>query len=1032
MAASDPPRRLDDASDSPPNVAHAIVRSAVLDQLEARWDRTITTVVAGAGFGKSVALGQAMRANRARPRGIEAWVSCRAGCESPQRLAASVEGAFGGRGGGRGAPLSRLYAVFADQAPLHVSLVLDDVELLNDAGAALLDDLLRRAPSNLHLVLSGRRLPPLALARFRAADDVVEIGADALRFDEAEVAALAARLHAAPLERDLAGWPALVRLALVAPRRSVDEYLWEEVMRTLAPADREALLALCLLGASGGDEVEAVTGAPFDPDGFCARVPLVHQVGDQVAAHDLWTPYLDGLGSATEIAAASRRVLDTVAARGDPIATGSIALRLGDGPALRRAAVDLVRTTLGSLPVDVAESWTTALRAVSWQEGTIEAELLDCALAHARSAAAPSADRLDEVAARFHEDGDGNGEAVALALGTLAAGARNDVAHLATLAARARTLAADRDEPRLRLLVTGVDAAMLSLGGGDVHGALAILEQPVGGMSPSDRPEALVRLHWHLLLLAGRAGDAAELTADLEPVPGMAAPRELSDVARWLDGDPAALASGDVDLSPDRYRRLSERDIFDQAAFIAVIAASGPDPGPVHEAGDLLDTSPFAVASGPDGALTAAARACRAVVDHDDGAAAAVVARFVDTDPLDPLTDAHLRRSLAVPYVCSPELRRRWDAADLGPSQQRARAAARLLLDSRAGTVPSGPPDVLPSVCTALPLAWSVELAARAAAAGAPWGPELAVRLTDLLGEGVTGEITRRLEDPDRTVRRGAAAVLHALPARPPATVGIRVLGPLEVHHDGRPVDTPEMHRSRVRELLSVLVVERTVSRDRVIDLLWPDLDPIRGRANLRVTLRHLQRVLEPSRGQGSSPYFLRGDAQHLRLVAVPGLDVDSWQAEDLLARSEAARRQGDSSARIEHLRAAVGRWRGGRAFADLERLADLDHVARHLDARLVDAAVTLGELELVGGAVDAAATLADRVLAADPYAERAHRLAVAAYMQGQDRPATAAAVDRLSRMLADLGAPPESMTQIVLRNAAQWLGPFTTAPTPG
>ena len=100
--------------------------------------------------------------------------------------------------------------------------------------------------------------------------------------------------------------------------------------------------------------------------------------------------------------------------------------------------------------------------------------------------------------------------------------------------------------------------------------------------------------------------------------------------------------------------------------------------------------------------------------------------------------------------------------------------------------------------------------------------------------------------------------------------------------------------------------------------------------------------------------------------------------------------------------------------------------------ARLVDAAVTLGELELVGGAVDAAATLADRVLGADPYAERAHRLAVAAYMQGRDRAATTAAVDRLARMLAELGARPESTTQILLRNAAQWLGPLTTATAPG
>jgi DNA-binding SARP family transcriptional activator len=56
----------------------------------------------------------------------------------------------------------------------------------------------------------------------------------------------------------------------------------------------------------------------------------------------------------------------------------------------------------------------------------------------------------------------------------------------------------------------------------------------------------------------------------------------------------------------------------------------------------------------------------------------------------------------------------------------------------------------------------------------------------------------------------------------------------------------------------------------------------------------------------------------------------------------------------------------------------------------------------------------------ADPYAERAHRLAVAAALHARDRAATAAAVDRLSAALDNLGAHPEPATQILLRNATQ------------
>ena len=442
-------------------------------------------MVAGAGFGKSVALGQALRANRARPRGVEGWLSCRSGCESPDRLAAAVEAAFGVPAG-RGPALDRLYAVFADLAPLHAALVLDDAELLPAGAAAAVDDLLRRAPSNLHLVLCGRRLPPLALARFRAADDIVEVGADDLRFDDAEVAALAASLGADPPATDLGGWPALVRLALVAHVGAVDDFLWEEVDRgrSTRPTGRRCWPCACS-GRRGPDEVEAVTGVPFDPDGFCDRVPLVHRG----RATRSWPTtcgrrYVAALGSAAEVAAMSQRVLAAVADRGDAVATGSIALRLGDHEALRRAAVDLVRTTLGSLP---ESRWPRpGWRRCAAPDGggdRPEVELLACALAHARSAAEPPAGRLDDASPPGS--------------GTRATGrARpspspspawpptpaSDVAHLVvSLAQQARSLADEDDSPAAP--VAGRPASTprcVAIGSGDLDAALGA-PGPAGG-----------------------------------------------------------------------------------------------------------------------------------------------------------------------------------------------------------------------------------------------------------------------------------------------------------------------------------------------------------------------------------------------------------------------------------------------------------------------------------------------------------------------------------------------------------------------
>jgi LuxR family transcriptional regulator, maltose regulon positive regulatory protein len=248
------------------------------------------------------------------------------------------------------------------------------------------------------------------------------------------------------------------------------------------------------------------------------------------------------------------------------------------------------------------------------------------------------------------------------------------------------------------------------------------------------------------------------------------------------------------------------------------------------------------------------------------------------------------------------------------------------------------------------------------------------------------------------------------------------VIGPLEVRRDGEVVDAPELRRGRVRELLSLLIVERSIPRDRAIELLWPDHDPAKGRANLRVTLSHLQRLLEPERSTGEPTYFVRASPTQLSLATVPGLDVDLWEVEQGLAESDRARHRGDAPERVRHLRQAVARWRG-RPLADLERVPELESVGSHLALRLVDATLTLGELELVGGDVGRATRCAEQSIAADPYDERAHRLAVAANLHAGDRSGTAIAIARLRQALDELGVGPDESTQMLLRRADPWLG---------
>ena len=156
-------------------------------------------------------------------------------------------------------------------------------------------------------------------------------------------------------------------------------------------------------------------------------------------------------------------------------------------------------------------------------------------------------------------------------------------------------------------------------------------------------------------------------------------------------------------------------------------------------------------------------------------------------------------------------------------------------------------------------------------------------------------------------------------------------------------------------------------------------------------------------------------------LAHPPHVEVDLWQFRDDVAAADDAERRGDRLATIANLERACGRWRG-EPFVDLDR-DELAGAVEEVRTALVDTALRLGELLLVAGRFDDAATWADRVARESPYDERAYRLAIAAHIQRRDRQAIAHAVAATRAMLDDLGVEPEAPTQMLLRQAEDHIG---------
>ncbi|MFN2290497.1 MAG: LuxR C-terminal-related transcriptional regulator [Anaerolineae bacterium] len=173
-------------------------------------------------------------------------------------------------------------------------LVLDDYHLISapqiHEGMAFL---LKHQPHNLHLVVSSRADPPVALPRLRARGQLTELRSDDLRFTSEEAASFLTAvmgLNLTPadveaLETRTEGWIVGLQLAALALQGRADvqtfisrfggshhyilEYLTEEVLGRQTEPVRQFLLQTCILDRFCGPLCDSVMGweSPVHPEG---------------------------------------------------------------------------------------------------------------------------------------------------------------------------------------------------------------------------------------------------------------------------------------------------------------------------------------------------------------------------------------------------------------------------------------------------------------------------------------------------------------------------------------------------------------------------------------------------------------------------------------------------------------------------------------------------------------------------------------------------------------------------------------------
>jgi DNA-binding SARP family transcriptional activator/predicted negative regulator of RcsB-dependent stress response len=1035
-----------------------ITRDAALAVLSRATSHRLTTVVGGAGFGKSTLV-----ASWARERS-HAWYTVDAADRRLTTLVAGLIAALGparpeaadavasllhGRGNEddsdeveRARSVAGLLSdVLAEHPGADLVIVLDDVDEIEPSAPAtrFIEALARLVPADLHLILASRRPMPFAIDRLRGQGQLLEIDDELLAFSLDETTRLMTMIvgdDASGLTRAVHaatdGWPAAVVLAAQALHRTPPASRAVALRRLQRPeGPLFAYVAREALSREPESTIEWLRRAAHF-ERFSAELLSAVGIGGQIGAlehggrpsvflqeivddpgwyrlHGLIREYIvnrlplpdDDLrelqlraGQWFETRSMIDEALQAYAASGDAQSVSRLLEERGTA-LLQQGAVDRIVSAEASLSGDLRGpgidrlygdalltqgDWDGALAA--FRRAGADADELDSGLAWrvglmqylrgelARAGSTFGRARLDGVSPAD--------DALVLAWSATASWLHGDQAATHTLAARALEIARS----------IGDDRSLAA-----AHTAMALVANLDGDPPRGEAAYRTAREH------AERAGDVLQLTrisANLgdhllergryrEALVELDAAIRLAEAVGFPSYQALALA--------DRGQAQIELGHFDEAlsdvrAAKAIYQRLGTSwvayaivrEGRVHRLrGDL----PLARAAYEDAIRIAEANGDRQVAVP---ALVGLALTVVDDDPgrADELMQRALEPGHGVPHLTALVGAARI-ALNAGDHDRAIRWADEAI---EAGRARRDPPDV----------ARALQVRAEATA-----GRDLAGALAALdqaraiwqASESPTGEAwtllsrARVLGPSERAaVAREAEHRFLALGARGPAAeartiaelaeasrrpaVAIESLGAFRVFRGGQPVQVTEWQSRKARDLLKMLVARRgrPVSRETLIEALWPDQDPGPLGNRFSVALTTVRTILDPGR-MFPADHFVVGDKASVSLD-LEHLDLDVVRFLELANAARRLAREGRRSEALEQQRAALALYGGD--FLEEDPYEDWSTSIRDAaQSEYLEILRNLAEASAADGDTAAATGLFLRILDRDSYDERAH-----------------------------------------------------------
>jgi predicted ATPase/class 3 adenylate cyclase len=258
--------------------------------------------------------------------------------------------------------------------------------------------------------------------------------------------------------------------------------------------------------------------------------------------------------------------------------------------------------------------------------------------------------------------------------------------------------------------------------------------------------------------------------------------------------------------------------------------------------------------------------------------------------------------------------------------------------------------------------------------------------------------------------------------------VEFRILGPLEVSHQGQPVVLPGS-RERAVLVLLLLSANRVVPAERLVEDLWGGKPPEGAIGALRVFISRLRKALRDATGD---PVVVTRAPGYLAQIDPEALDAACFEA--LLAHGRQHAAQGDHDSAAATLRQALSLWRGAAMAEVADAPVGRGEATRLEEARLAALEARI-ESDLACGRHNELVPELDQLTKTHPLRERlwGQRM-VALYRSGRQADALRA-YQQLRQLLAEeLGLEPSPevarLEGAILRHAPELEAPGRGGPS--